>query len=62
MINVILITSSAPDNLWEKHFLQHVFFLKKKIGYHTRKLVERPMICRMVINLILNTKECGVAS
>ena len=49
MMNVMLISSNAPDNLWEKTFLLHFFY---KIGYLIRKLVKHLMSCGEVIKYL----------
>jgi len=52
MMNAMLISSNAPDNLWEEALLTTCFFCK--IEYHIRKLAKHPMSSGKVFNLILN--------
>jgi len=49
IMNVMLISSNAPDNLWGNLCLLRVFC---KIGYHIGKLVKHPISCGKVIKLI----------
>jgi len=51
MMNVMLISSNAPDNLWGEALLTSFFY---KIEYLIRKRVKLQMSCGEVINLILN--------
>ena len=52
MMNAILISSNAPDNLWGWSSSYNMFFWK--IEYLIRKLAEHLMSCGKVFNLILN--------